>query len=172
MKKHAFVVALALALPFSSTAHKQWLVPSQATVAGQDVWVTFDAAVSNQLFFPDHVPMRLDNVVAIAPDGSHIFYGNRSAGGGTLDVDMNVYEDECGPSAVENIYFPDPMPGEYAVSVVNYTDRTDGDTPAVVRVTIGNKQKVFNITVGSYSCSVTRFKYGEDGGDSFEWLED
>jgi len=108
----------------------------------------------------------------IAPDGSHIFYGNRSAGGGTLDVDMNVYEDECGPSAVENIYFPDPMPGEYAVSVVNYTDRTDGDTPAVVRVTIGNKQKVFNITVGSYSCSVTRFKYGEDGGDSFEWLED
>ncbi|NLB15245.1 MAG: hypothetical protein GX827_00325, partial [Clostridiales bacterium] len=107
----------------------------------------------------------------ITPDGSEIFYGNKSAGGGTLDVDMNVREEECGPSAVENIYFPNPMPGEYAVSVVNYTDRTEGDTPAVVRVTIGNKQKVFNITVGG-GCNVTRFKYGMDDGDSFEWLQD
>lgn len=105
------------------------------------------------------------------PDGSHIYYGNRSAGGGTLDVDMNVYEDECGPSAVENIFFPDPAPGVYKVSVVNYTDRTDGDTPFVVRVTVGETQKVFRLTIGSYSCNVTEFIYGDDGVE-FEWLED
>ncbi len=105
------------------------------------------------------------------PDGSHIYYGNKSAGGGTLDVDMNVREDECGPSAVENIYFPEPMPGVYKVSVVNYTDRTDGDTPFVVRVTVGETQKVFRLTIGSYSCNVTEFIYGDDGVE-FEWLED
>ena len=93
MKKHAFVLALALALPFSAAAHKQWLVPSQATVAGQDVWVTFDAAVSNQLFFPDHVPMRLDNVVATAPDGSQVPLQNASTGKYRSTFDLHLQQE-------------------------------------------------------------------------------
>ena len=93
MKKHAFVIALALALPFSAAAHKQWLVPSQATVNGQDVWVTFDAAVSNQLFFPDHVAMRLDNVVAIAPDGSQVQLQNASTGKYRSTFDLQLQQE-------------------------------------------------------------------------------
>jgi len=93
MKKHAFVIALALALPFSAAAHKQWLVPSQATVNGQDVWVTFDAAVSNQLFFPDHVPMRLDNVVATAPDGSQVQLQNASTGKYRSTFDLQLQQE-------------------------------------------------------------------------------
>src|SRR5690606_19082765 len=93
MKKHAFVIALALALPFSAAAHKQWLVPSQATVNGQDVWVTFDAAVSNQLFFPDHVPMRLDNVVATAPDGSQVRLQNASTGKYRSTFDLQLQQE-------------------------------------------------------------------------------
>src|SRR5690606_18755961 len=66
------VLAVAALLPLSAAAHKQWIIPSQAVVNGGDVWVTFDGAISNQLFFPDHVPMRLDNVTATAPDGSTV----------------------------------------------------------------------------------------------------
>ena len=71
MKRISILAAvIAAALPFSAIAHKQWLVPSSTVLAGKDPWITVDAAVSNTLYFPDHVPMRLDNVVITAPDGT------------------------------------------------------------------------------------------------------
>ena len=71
MKRISLLAALiAAAIPFSALAHKQWLVPSSTVLAGKDAWITVDAAISNQLYYPDHVPMRLDNVVITAPDGS------------------------------------------------------------------------------------------------------
>lgn len=102
MKKHAFVLALAFAIPFSAAAHKQWLVPSQATVNGEDVWVTFDGAISNQLFFPDHNPMRLDNVAAIAPDGSKVELQNASTGKYRSTFDLNLKQQ--GTYRVANVY--------------------------------------------------------------------
>lgn len=71
-KKRLLVAALGvatLALPMTASAHRGWIVPS-ATVLSGDVWVTFDAAISNELFYPDHNAMRLDGVVATAPDGT------------------------------------------------------------------------------------------------------
>lgn len=65
-------VALLAILPASAFAHKQWLLPSSTSVTGKDVWVTVDAAVSNDLYYPDHMPIRLDNVVITAPDGSTV----------------------------------------------------------------------------------------------------
>jgi len=91
MKKTlVLALALAAALPMAASAHKQWIIPSQAVVNGADVWVTFDAAVSNQLFFPDHVPMRLDNVSVTAPDGSTAELRNGSTGKyrSTFDVQL------------------------------------------------------------------------------------
>lgn len=71
MKRSTLALAAALCLlPLSAIAHKQWLVPSATVVAGTDPWITIDAAVSNQLYYPDHVAMRLDNIVVTAPDGS------------------------------------------------------------------------------------------------------
>lgn len=59
----------ALALPASLSAHRQWMVPSTTTVAEADTYVTFDGASSNDLFFPDHQPLRVEPTV-IAPDGT------------------------------------------------------------------------------------------------------
>ncbi len=71
MKRISILAAvIAAAIPLSAIAHKQWLVPSSTVLAGKDPWITVDAAVSNTLYFPDHVPMRLDNIVITAPDGS------------------------------------------------------------------------------------------------------
>ena len=70
--KHALGLALAVAalLPLSASAHKMWLQPSQTVIAGASPWITVDAAVSNDLFYFNHVPLRLDNLAITAPDGS------------------------------------------------------------------------------------------------------
>ncbi|MCA0394982.1 MAG: DUF4198 domain-containing protein [Proteobacteria bacterium] len=88
----ALVLALAALAPLSASAHKQWIVPSQAVVNGNDVWVTFDGAVSNQLFFPDHVPMRLDNVTATGPDGKPVELRNASTGKYRSTFDLQLQQ--------------------------------------------------------------------------------
>jgi len=81
MKIALRVVALAAALlaPLASHAHKTWLLPS-ATVSTVDQWITVDAAVSNDLFYFNHVPLRLDSLVITAPDGSKIAPENAHTG--------------------------------------------------------------------------------------------
>jgi len=80
MKKYLlpFLVIAAVAAP--SQAHRQWMLPSMTSLSGEDPWVTFDAAVSSDLFIMDHQPIRLDNVKATAPDGSDVPLENASTG--------------------------------------------------------------------------------------------
>lgn len=68
-----------LLAPVVSHAHKAWLLPS-ATVATVDQWVTVDAAVSNDLFYFNHVPLRLDALAITAPDGSKVAPENAHTG--------------------------------------------------------------------------------------------
>ncbi|MBM0108290.1 DUF4198 domain-containing protein [Steroidobacter sp. S1-65] len=81
MKTALRVVAVASALlaPFASHAHKMWLLPS-ATVSTVDQWITVDAAVSNDLFYFNHVPLRLDNLAITAPDGTKVTAENAHTG--------------------------------------------------------------------------------------------
>ncbi len=77
--KHAALL-LALVVPFTAQAHKAWLRPSQTVISGSAPWITVDAAVSNDLFYFNHVPLRMDNLVIIAPDGSHVQPQNAATG--------------------------------------------------------------------------------------------
>lgn len=73
MKTYAtglLAAAALLALPTTASAHRQWLLPSVTTLAGTNGWVTVDAAVSNDLFDPDHFPMQIDQIQVTQPDGS------------------------------------------------------------------------------------------------------
>jgi len=72
--------ALAAALPFSALAHKAWLLPSQTVIAGNTPWITVDGAVSNDLFYFNHVPLRLESVVITAPDGTAVQPQNGATG--------------------------------------------------------------------------------------------
>jgi len=63
-------VALLVVLALPASAHRQWLFPSATVLSGADPWVTFDGAVSNDLFYYEHVPLRLDGLIVTAPDGS------------------------------------------------------------------------------------------------------
>jgi uncharacterized GH25 family protein len=65
-------VAFAAALTSPAIAHRQWMMPSATVLSGDDVWVNVDAAVSNDLFYFEHQPMRLNAVKAWAPDGAEV----------------------------------------------------------------------------------------------------
>jgi len=81
MKRSVLALVLSLAaIPFTATAHKAWLQPSQTVIAGTNPWITVDAAVSNDLFYFNHVPLRLDNLVITAPDGSKVEPQNAATG--------------------------------------------------------------------------------------------
>lgn len=84
------VVAI-LAIPAAASAHRQWLLPSATVLSGNDPWITVDAAVSNDLFYFDHVPMRLDGISVIAPDGSKGEIKNGATGKyrSTFDVQLS-----------------------------------------------------------------------------------
>lgn len=79
---------LAVATP--AAAHRQWMLPSATVLSGDDVWVTIDAAVSNDLFYFDHQPMRTAGIRAIAPDGATATIENAATGRyrSTFDVHL------------------------------------------------------------------------------------
>jgi uncharacterized GH25 family protein len=81
MKRTALALVLSLAvMPFTAMAHKAWLQPSETVLAGADPWVTVDAAVSNDLFYFNHVPLPLERLAITAPDGSKVDAQNGATG--------------------------------------------------------------------------------------------
>ena len=81
MKRTALALVLSLAvMPFTAMAHKAWLQPSETVLAGTDPWVTVDAAVSNDLFYFNHVPLPLERLAITAPDGSKVDAQNGATG--------------------------------------------------------------------------------------------
>ncbi|NJC08952.1 putative GH25 family protein [Polymorphobacter fuscus] len=92
-----------------AAAHRQWMLPSATVLSGDDVWVTVDAAISNDLFYFDHQPMRVAGIKAIAPDGSDAAIANASTGRyrSTFDVHLTqkgTYKIENASSFVMGSY--------------------------------------------------------------------
>ncbi|MBB5707914.1 DUF4198 domain-containing protein [Sphingopyxis panaciterrulae] len=83
-------IAAATLAAVPASAHRQWMLPSATVLSGDDVWVTVDAAISNDLFYFEHHPMRLDSVKAWAPDGSEAPIENQATGRyrSTFDVHL------------------------------------------------------------------------------------
>ncbi len=101
------------------------------------------------------------------PDGSEIYYGNRSAGGGELDIDANAGGNMM-DNPVENIFFPTPAAGTYSVWINDYSDRTDGTTSYIVRVTVGGQSQTFEGTIDGTGTriDIITFEYGGSTGDT------
>ncbi|MBB5864088.1 DUF4198 domain-containing protein [Xanthomonas sp. 3058] len=102
MKRSLVLIAMLAALPVSALAHKAWLLPSQTVIAGEAPWITVDAAVSNDLFYFNHVPLRLDNLSITAPDGSALKPENSATGKYRSVFDLQLSQ-----------------PGTYKLSIVN-----------------------------------------------------
>ncbi len=82
MKSPRLLLALSgllLAAP-AAHAHRVWILPAQTVLSGTDQWVSFDAAVSNNLFTPNHRPVALDSVEVKGPDGQPVKIENATGG--------------------------------------------------------------------------------------------
>lgn len=84
------LVAALVILPTRLQAHRQWMLPSSTVLSASDPWVTIDAAVSNELFYFDHVPMRTAGLTIVAPDGGRVQPENVATGKyrSTFDVHL------------------------------------------------------------------------------------
>lgn len=93
--------ALLAGLTSVAQAHNVWLLPS-STVLSKAEWITVDAAVSNDLFFFNHVPLGLESLVVTAPDGSTVAPENAHRGKLRSVFDLNLTQ-----------------PGTYRLAVLN-----------------------------------------------------
>jgi uncharacterized GH25 family protein len=85
------IAAAILSLPAAVSAHRMWLLPSGTIFSGTDSWVSVDAAVSNDLFFADHVAGRLEPMKVWQPDGTPGRLQNGATGRyrATFDVQLD-----------------------------------------------------------------------------------
>lgn len=83
-------------------AHRTWLLPSATVLSNEGEWVTVDAAVSNELFYFNHVPLRLDSLQVTGPAGAKLEPQNVSTGKfrSTFDVQL-------------------PQTGSYRIALIN-----------------------------------------------------
>jgi len=101
--KLALIAASALTLlTMPANAHRAWLLPSATVLSGNDLWVTVDAAISNDLFYFEHHPMRLEGLAVTAPDGSAAKTENMSTGRYRSTFDLKL-----------------DQPGTYKIAVLN-----------------------------------------------------
>jgi uncharacterized GH25 family protein len=84
----AMAAVAALAAP-GAIAHRMWLLPSSTVVSGIDNWVTVDAAVSNDLFYFDHQPLRAMPTVT-QPDGTEGKVENHNVGRYRATFDVHL----------------------------------------------------------------------------------
>lgn len=70
MKRFCLLAASAALLAVPAAAHNAWIKPSATVVAGEDGWVTFDAAASTDVYHADHRPLPIDMIKATDPDGA------------------------------------------------------------------------------------------------------
>ena len=82
-------------------AHRLWMQPSTTIVSGDDDWVTFDAAASNDLFYPDHQPLRAEPVV-LQPDGTTGKVENMAIGKYRATFDLHLTQKGTYKLVVQN----------------------------------------------------------------------
>jgi uncharacterized GH25 family protein len=87
----AAAIALSAVVPVAAHAHKAWLLPSSTVLSGKDdLAVTVDAAASNDLFYFDHRPLRLESLVITGPDGAKVEAENASTGKYRSTFDLSL----------------------------------------------------------------------------------
>ena len=88
--KLASVFALGLTVSMTAHGHRAWITPSATVLSGEDAWVTFDAAVSNDIFHVNHVPLGYQRLEAIGPDGKNVELQNAATGKYRSTFDVNL----------------------------------------------------------------------------------
>ena len=147
-------VAIAAMAAVPASAHRQWMMPSSTVLSGDDVWVTVDAAVSNDLFYFEHQPLRLDAMKAWAPDGTEVAIENKATGRyrSTFDVHLT----QKGTYRIASV--ADMLMGSYdlngkterlprGTTAANLAERIPAGATNVKTAEANNRNEIF-VTVG------------------------
>lgn len=93
--KTTFTKSLGIAALLAVTAspvlaHRFWILPSTSVLSGENQWVTIDAAISNNLFFPNHAAPQLEALTVTGPDGKAVEIQNGKQGKvrTTFDIEL------------------------------------------------------------------------------------
>ena len=100
----------------------------------------------------------------IAPGDKHIYYSNKTAGGGVLDVDANAGGQRI-IDPVENICFDQPSNGHYKVYIHEYNDRSDDSASYVVRVTVDGEVREFTGTIDTTGTQIDIYEFDFNGAE-------
>lgn len=146
--------ALAALAAVPASAHRQWMMPSSTVLSGNDVWVTVDAAVSNDLFYFEHQPMRLDAMKAWAPDGTEAAIENKSTGRyrSTFDVHLTQKGTWRIASVVDGVMGSYDLNGKTerlprGTTTANLAERIPAGATNVKTAESNNRNEIF-VTVG------------------------
>ncbi|MBU2887099.1 DUF4198 domain-containing protein [Gilvimarinus agarilyticus] len=90
--KQFLALGLVLALPMAAEAHRFWVLPAATVLSGDDPWVTVDAAVSNDIFYFNHYPLKAHYLSVVKPDGSEGEMLNLAEGKHRTTFDLNLTE--------------------------------------------------------------------------------
>ena len=63
------LLAALIAGTLSAEAHRAWILPQETQLSGEERWVGFEAAVSNDIFVANYHAVRLNDLTVIQPDG-------------------------------------------------------------------------------------------------------
>jgi hypothetical protein len=108
----AVVIALSAALPFAVEARRAFIIPSE-TVLTRPGWVSFDAAVSNDLFYFTGQSQPLDALQVLGPDGQPVEVANANTSRSRSSFDVQL-----------------PKQGTYKLAIVSTTLNGQYETPA------------------------------------------
>lgn len=84
------VFAVAFSLPMASQAHRAWILPAATVLSSDDPWVTFDAAISNDIFHTDFNAMNASTITVLAPDRSTLPLSNMHQGKHRTTFDLQL----------------------------------------------------------------------------------
>ena len=90
--KKTLWITLGVGISLGAQAHRGWIVPASTVLSGSDPWVTFDAAVSNDIFHADHAAMRLESLKVLSPSGKNVELQNAAMGKYRSTFDLNLQE--------------------------------------------------------------------------------
>ena len=88
--KARIVLLAAMLVPTVALAARAWVLPSQTIVARSGGWVTFDAAMADDLFSFNQGAMPLDGLSVSTPDGSALEPQNIARGKTRSSFDLEL----------------------------------------------------------------------------------
>lgn len=87
------LVFAAVTLSTAANAHRAWFLPAATVLSGETPWVTVDGAVSNDLFYTDHAPLRLNSLTVVGPDGKDVEAQNPHTGKYRSSFDLELKQE-------------------------------------------------------------------------------